>query len=1801
MMKTKLIAIITLILVLSISLFLCNKNPNSGGTSFDEELRIVVSAENTGLAVSEIQEAFLNCTGKVFKMSFDTTEKIGREIVLGDSNRAITEKANEMLSKYLDRLEEDWENDWENNGKNIAFLVGYAVYSDGESLALVWSDPLAKKYALEYFLNNYCNTEALTLQSGYIDVQPLDKIELLREIEDSEREVVYEGIAAEYGSGVVDALKHYLSIFDDKYYYWLASLYDPGLYDENGNALGGGFYYSSSARNNDGFGVDLESTWQALSWVINDSGMFSSAEEAKAVLPESMLNELAAFALSCQSSTDGYFYHPQWGTNIQTSRKGRDLGYGAQILPYCGVLPYWNTPNGDKGYYGNPDGDDSKKNITVEEYRNLMKSVSTASSLTYQLSHSPATAVSKVVVQTSASGNKWSGSSWLSTLGEWETYLQGYASQINSSSYNVGNNFSSQSSQIKARDTLAIKNKELSDVRDINGNPGADGIADGGYIELFKKYFDSWQYDNGLWEKCSLEDGTVYYNAINGLMKITSCYDSLRIPMSKAQEAFKSAIFVVTYFGNGSITGDDAVDWADSKGKAPTDSVDIYNPWVAMDHILSIVSRMSTREEVEELRSIVNENAEEMIRSTLKKVMKFAKADGSYGYTWTTVPSKSQGALVAVSGKIEGDINGGNIATTGIFNEMLRVLGITSDLKPYAYSDGLVFAEYIKELGPIVKTNEDLELLNKKTTFDDAEAGYTVDMLPDVSQKLTTGSIVVVENEADSTNKHLKFTTVNGGGDYLMFSTKQKNGATGAVLEWKMKFDPITKANGVDYQITLGNSYLLTLSLNTDGTFKLGDASSKNSGSISNSFDGVYDAYSWNTIRVEYYLIDASANKAVTHIYVNGILRAASTNYWDKQIDAQPVVDYNTATFFALKTAEFTVYFDDVYAAQTADEYIDKPIYNPDLVKDFEGLGSENLPSGVTTSGGSVVNAPTSETPDNNALLLDANGEDVTVSVDGSYAIPNCYVFNTKMKIESSNFGDIATLTFAGSSLEKALLAFKLTVYEENGQKYAKLTEYDRSGNEGKSYVGLPLDQWFDLKIEFYPYFYETDACTVVYCDGTELGRGNKVFFVGNLSEEYTTLVLEMTAAANLYIDDVTVDRISKSYVSNQGVTVPDPEVSLPIAIAKKDESISFNTSVLSNTPNCFTVTTDVMIEASAVGQIADLIITGTDTSKIIMAYHVEIYEVSGRKYAKLTEFDKNGNLGNSYTGVPVGQWFTLTLDFYPYFYQSDACAVVYMNGKEIGRGITYYHISTLSVSFSKFIATMTSSNAALYFKNTSVAATEKPFVDMNGNTVKDPNVKLPSSGVGSSTPPETNHNGRFDFENAELGTPSVSGLTTTVNTKEYGYWLDVRSDPKNAANKVLTHIVVPTSLRTGNKATYSASKLSPEGANCYVFEFDVLIGESTAGEVQTAFNGIITKPDGTTQAVSLFQTNIYFRGNMEEGTVRLLSKRNEAASLNSYLDPNAEATVSNNGTEIVPTVDVDGWLNIRFELYTDKNLVQVYYDDEFKGETDLVYTHQMSALLTDASVYTTFGANCELYFDNIIVEAIDKEYTEKTVVKPSDGRESGAYYNDASISSSVKYDFNDIGSVTTDNILHSGTVYGNQIEDGAWSFTQRSKFALINSGLKTGTKYVFETDFYMASATSSIASEQIGWLGMSSNMGKDTQFLAFGLYYTADSNGAVKSVDLKDANGTVVATLTTDKWHNISIEYTPINEYTGEVAVYLDGEKQITYTAKGYGNKGTVSNASYECLSVELRSAARIGFTPNIKFDNTIITALES
>ncbi len=150
----------------------------------------------------------------------------------------------------------------------------------------------------------------------------------------------YSEIEKAHGKETAEATEQFYSLYTDGIYKWLASIWDKDI---------GGFYYSCSARDNDEVvhnGVaykllpDIESTSQAFGSLRAD-GIGNSYDD----YPKAMKDKAVKFICSCQDPEDGYFYHPQWGKNIGTSRRARDMNKGVSLVKSFGGRPIYPTAN----------------------------------------------------------------------------------------------------------------------------------------------------------------------------------------------------------------------------------------------------------------------------------------------------------------------------------------------------------------------------------------------------------------------------------------------------------------------------------------------------------------------------------------------------------------------------------------------------------------------------------------------------------------------------------------------------------------------------------------------------------------------------------------------------------------------------------------------------------------------------------------------------------------------------------------------------------------------------------------------------------------------------------------------------------------------------------------------------------------------------------------------------------------------------------------------------------------------------------------------------------------------------------------------------------------------------------------------------------------------------------------------------------------------------------------------------------------------------------------------------------------
>ena len=139
------------------------------------------------------------------------------------------------------------------------------------------------------------------------------------------------------GAEVTSSLKKLYDFYGDNIYKWFARLYEPEI---------GGFYYSNSARDYEGFLPDIESTTQVTEMVAG-TGMVShlglNVTNMGHALPDDIRLSIMHFAQGLQDKEDGFFYHAQWGKNIGSSRKGRDINSSIGVIRRMGGEPLYET------------------------------------------------------------------------------------------------------------------------------------------------------------------------------------------------------------------------------------------------------------------------------------------------------------------------------------------------------------------------------------------------------------------------------------------------------------------------------------------------------------------------------------------------------------------------------------------------------------------------------------------------------------------------------------------------------------------------------------------------------------------------------------------------------------------------------------------------------------------------------------------------------------------------------------------------------------------------------------------------------------------------------------------------------------------------------------------------------------------------------------------------------------------------------------------------------------------------------------------------------------------------------------------------------------------------------------------------------------------------------------------------------------------------------------------------------------------------------------------------------------------
>lgn len=396
----------------------------------------------------------------------------------------------------------------------------------------------------------------------------------------------WEQIERTASSEVVAALKKLNAYFDGRRIAeWAANLYDPEV---------GGFYYSNSARDNEGYAPDLESTCQILH-LLTGNGGYKSSDDA---LPDDIKQKIVDFVKSTQSPDDGYFYHPQWPKgreNLNNDRYGRDMGWACALLrelkPYGKQqYPPYCTPMGVK-CERHKDTDDSC-------FPTILPAPKPAD---------PKRAMS----QPDYSSHE-----------AFRTWLEDYDKDIKIASG-------------RAHNLAALRNEIVAkgfgdDVIDFYDRIQA---------ELFEEQTAAGLEPTGAWQT------DLNYKLIWGVWKHLHYYNYEKCNrptnLKYAPYMLRSCIKVIL-----------------QKIETPHAMNDLFNQWVSVSAIISNVRRHYGAEEAERLHEIVREYARELVDITLEKIASFKNDDGTVVYRSVGTGLKSIYGVPIAEGVREGDANG---------------------------------------------------------------------------------------------------------------------------------------------------------------------------------------------------------------------------------------------------------------------------------------------------------------------------------------------------------------------------------------------------------------------------------------------------------------------------------------------------------------------------------------------------------------------------------------------------------------------------------------------------------------------------------------------------------------------------------------------------------------------------------------------------------------------------------------------------------------------------------------------------------------------------------------------------------------------------------------------------------------------------------------------------------------------------------------------------------------------------------------------------------------------------------------
>ncbi len=1071
-----------------------NENPSGGvgedvpsdtpGMIFNSESRldIVLADANLDSAVYiDFVWAIKDNLGERVKVVYDASaDPAEHEIVFGETNRVVSHLAYSQLEDLMQSQE--------------ISMGGYVLYSDGSSLALAYTEELGTQHLEEIMAQmlEWASQKSLVKKRGIVSSKVYDMYEIYAAEDKEYSDAEWAALEAQVGTELTDAFREmYKKLYGEGIVSWLANLYEPrecicenyvnGVQvclhpvDKNGNDLckNGGFYYSNSARNTYGFLPDIESTYQALTFLEMTGMLNRKGSNFGAYLKGQLRSDIIAFTKGLQHE-DGYFYHPQW--TIEQSRENwervsRDLMWATAILQKLGADPYYSTPTGSMaGTGGRP------------------QAASTA--LTPTLYASKAESVSCVVATASALP------AHLQSVEAFEKYLSGFKMDVYGMGYAAANELAAQVEQ------LTTANKRL------------NGALKPVLFEFFEEKHNP---NNGLWRE------EIDYDGLNTVFKAVMVYSAFHEPFTYAEQAAQSAIYVLSSDElPGHVCGDYNT-WYDIAG--------------LIGNIRKYHHAANRGEIADGIRQSVIDIAPMAVLKTTENTLRFLKEDGSFSYFPDHCSETSQGMVVALrknegdvnaslicSGGMLDHISGAlGVTLPSIFGT--RELAMFTDIinsNTYSIKDSLP-PDIIVDFE---ETDIDIEPKDVGVSMGSGGSAVVVGDPYNPSNKVLHFQSLAKSGTWDAVT--VPNNTIKANNNCLVFDSKlmfAKEGTSQGYLI-QMYIGYMAKASPYFINFTVAGEYV-----------EIWEASSDSMNDSFNRLLGKIKLDEWFKLRIEYYFgYEDIINELTPHdtvrikIYINEELVAVSANYMDTSMGkftegtGTPTDEAKQALFFPMSYFACNMYLDDLYLGYKNIEYKSEKdteglVINEDADAErlAHGFDDNLLPEGFAVSG----DVPSKVTVVDGELALGGSSGSVKLKVPAlnRKSLANVFAVGFDVRAESMNVGRLFILNLKDPYKGATIASYTFYCINENGQLYI-VPLY--KGNTMINMAAIPIDgESHHIEIAFFV----DAASTLIYKDGVMVASTEQGIAAKHYLYEMGSAQIEYTSTSVMYIDNLYCER----------------------------------------------------------------------------------------------------------------------------------------------------------------------------------------------------------------------------------------------------------------------------------------------------------------------------------------------------------------------------------------------------------------------------------------------------------------------------------------------------------------------------------------------------------------------------------------------------------------------------------------------------------------------------------------------------